>query len=181
MADLSKLPSRNEDGHIHVVVEAPMGSRVKLKYEPELGAISLSRPLPAGLAYPYDWGFVPSTKAEDGDPLDALIVSDVGTYPGVVLPCRPVAVVRVDQKEGNSRERNDRVIFVMSGAPRQEHLKGPDDFPKRTREELEQFFLNSTFFTPKDARILGWGGVDEAMRLISQSEAKARPQRKKRK
>jgi inorganic pyrophosphatase len=92
-------------------VEAPKGSLVKLKYEIKLAAFTVSHSLPLGLSYPFDWGFVPSTQAPDGDPLDTLILHEGSTYPGVVLPCRPLGVVEMDQdgSEGK-RDRNDRVI-----------------------------------------------------------------------
>jgi inorganic pyrophosphatase len=73
------------DGGFHVVVESPRGARIKMKYEPELGVLSGGRALPLGHVYPYDWGFVPGTKAHDGDPADALVYWDVPSYPGVVL------------------------------------------------------------------------------------------------
>lgn len=95
---LDQLPTWDEKGVLHVVVESPRGSGVKLKYEPDLEAMTLSRPLPLGLVFPFEFGFVPRTKAEDGDPLDAIVLLDAGTFPGVVLRCRPIALVRVSQK-----------------------------------------------------------------------------------
>jgi inorganic pyrophosphatase len=64
----------------------------------------------AGLTYPYDWGFIPSTKAEDGDPLDVPILHDPQTYPGVVLRCRPIGILEVEQKKKGETERNDRIF-----------------------------------------------------------------------
>jgi inorganic pyrophosphatase len=110
---LSNLPAYSEDGSVHAVVEAPKGSLVKLKYEIKLGAFTVAHSLPLGLSYPFDWGFVPSTQAPDGDPLDVLILHEASTYPGVVLPCRPLGVVEMDQEDqGGKRERNDRVIVM---------------------------------------------------------------------
>ena len=168
--ELHKLPARDDDGDVRVVVEAPRGSGLKLKYEPSLGVFEHGRMLPLGLAYPYDWGFVPGTRAEDGDPLDALVITDVPSWPGVVIPCRPLGAVLVEDHEDGEKERNDRLVLVPSGAERFEHLENPESLPARMREEIEQFFLNAIFFTPKDAKILGWKGPKYADKLIARAE-----------
>src|SRR5262245_27505377 len=131
MVDLASLPTRSDSGGIHVVVESPRGSRVKLKYEPSLRAFKFSRPLVAGLFYPYDWGFIPSTLASDGDPLDAMVFSDVSTFPGVVIECRPLGVLRLEQNKKGSkrRERNDRLIVIPVKMPRFDMFKVPKDLP----------------------------------------------------
>jgi inorganic pyrophosphatase len=157
---LDRLPARADDGSVHVVVESPQGARVKLKFDPGLGAMTLSRPLPSGLVYPYDWGFVPGTRASDGDPLDALALSDCGTAPGVVIRCRLIGVLEVEQdsKSRDARERNDRLIAVPVSAARFEGLVDASALPGRTREEIEQFFVAVTAFERKHLRILGWSG-----------------------
>src|SRR3954452_9344281 len=76
MTDYTKLPTWADEDHVYAVVETPRGSRVKLEFDPKLGAFTLAKPLFAGLTYPCDWGFIPSTQAEDGDPLDVLIIHD---------------------------------------------------------------------------------------------------------
>jgi inorganic pyrophosphatase len=167
---LHKLPARDDDGDVRVVVEAPRGSGLKLKYEPSLRAFEHGRMLPLGLTYPYDWGFVPGTKAEDGDPLDALVITDVPSWPGVVIPCRPLGAVLVEDEEDGEKERNDRLVLVPSGADRFDHLTNPESLPHRMREEIEQFFLNTIFFTPKNAKILGWKGPKYADKLIARAE-----------
>ena len=168
MHDLLRLPARAASGAVHVVIESPKGSRVKLKWDPALGAITLSRPLPSGLSYPYDWGFVPGTLADDGDPLDALVYWDAGSYPGVVLACRPVGVVKLEQdRKGNgARIRNDRILAVPVKDERGAALASALDLPCRVRDELEQFFLHTIVFEPKNPRLLGWGGPDEAAALL---------------
>ena len=174
MRDLAKLPPHDGSGAVRVVVEAPRGCGLKLKYEPELGAFSYGRPLPLGLTYPFDWGFVPGTKAEDGDPLDALVIADVPSYPGVVIPCRPIGVVLVSQRnEKGKRERNDRLVLVPLAAERLQDLIDPRSLPLRMREEIERFFLSTTFFTHKDARIQGWRGAGHAERLVRASARRA--------
>lgn len=170
MAHLHQLDAFAENDVFHVVVESPRGSTLKLKWDPDLGAMSVSRPLNLGLSFPYDWGFVPSTEGPDGDPVDALVYWDVSSYPGVVTPCRAIAVVQVDQRAsgGDTRVRNDRIIALPTQA-RREHAGAPGDLPTRIREELNQFFLAATALEGKDARILGWAGADEAVRLIRES------------
>jgi|SRR5690242_13268367 inorganic pyrophosphatase len=164
---LHRLPPRDGDGAVRVVVEAPRGCGVKLKYDPRLGAFEYGRALPLGLTYPYDWGFVPGTRAEDGDPLDALVLGDVPSYPGVVIPSRPIGVVLLDQKNHDrKRERNDRLVLVPLGAERFEELRDAAALPRRAREEIERFFLDTTFFTQKEARVLGWKGPAEADALV---------------
>jgi inorganic pyrophosphatase len=174
MTDLAAIPARDAQGAVRVVVESPQGSTVKLKYEPALGVMGLSRPLPLGLAYPYDWGFVPGTKAQDGDPLDALIYWDVQSFPGVVVPCRAIAVVRLEQdSKTNGRVRNDRVLAVPVKHSRGDLLTSPDDLPARVKDEIAQFFLSTIFFEPKNPRLLGWGGPEEASGLVDASAAAA--------
>jgi inorganic pyrophosphatase len=167
---LHRLPPRDGDGAVRVVVEAPRGCGVKLKYDPRLGAFEYGRVLPLGLTYPYDWGFVSGTRAEDGDPLDALVLGDVPSYPGVVIPSRPIGVVLLDQKnDDGERERNDRLVLVPLGAARFADLRDAGALPRRTREEIERFFLDTTFFTQKNARVLGWKGPAEADALVRKS------------
>ena len=175
MKDLLSLPTRTSGG-VLVVVETPAGSRVKLRVDPELGTMSISRPLPLGLHYPLDWGFVPSTRAEDGDPLDAMLYGTGPRQPGVVVPCRLLGVLKVEQKRKKrpGRERNDRLFVLPLPAA---HGDEPADvlaFPPQLRAELEDFFVWSTRWEQKDLRFLGWGGIDEAEAILSAAERAAR-------
>jgi inorganic pyrophosphatase len=169
MADLLSLPTRSEDGAIHVVVESPRGSRVKIKYEPSLKAFKFSRPLIAGVFYPYDWGFIPGTEGPDGDPVDAMVFSDVATFPGVVIECRPLGLLRWEQnkKQPKRRVRNDRLIMIPTKMPRFDAFKTPKDLPLRWRQELEDFFLATTRFEKKDPKFLGWAGPKEGERMVN--------------
>jgi len=160
--DLQRLPMRDGSGALHVVVETPSGSRVKLKYSTNLGTFILSRPLALGVSYPFDWGFVPSTSAADGDPFDAMILSDTASYPGVVVTCRSLGVLAVEQNaKGGGRERNDRIVAeAVSVHPPTTSLDN------RIRQELEAFFVAATRFEGKDLRLLGWDDAAAAEALI---------------
>jgi inorganic pyrophosphatase len=159
-------------GLLRVVVESPAAATNKIKYDAQLGTFTLSRPLPLGLSYPHDWGFVPGTRAPDGDPLDALVLSEGTTYPGLVIAARPLGLLRLEQnrKEGGGRERNDRLVAVAASAARRE-VEAVSGLPRRVREELERFFLDIVFFEAKDPKLLGWGGPDEAWTLVQSSLA----------
>ena len=172
MTELLGLPTFADHDAIRIVVESPRGSALKLKYDPELGVMTLSRPLTIGLTYPYDWGFVPSTRAADGDPLDAVVMWDGTSYPGLVLPCRPIGVLRVEQTnpQSHARERNDRVVALPINAPRWQSLTSVLDVDERVRLELERFFLHSVAFEGKELTFRGWAGPDEAMALVRASQ-----------
>jgi len=161
------LPCSPERGVVNVIVESPAGADAKVKWEPEDGVFTLSRPLPLGLRYPYDWGFIPSTRAEDGDPLDAMVLSDVTTFPGLLIRARPLGLVRLEQnrKDGKGRERNDRVVALPVNATRRVAATFRD-LPARVREEIEQFFLSAVVFEKKDAVVLGWGDPDEVWEVV---------------
>jgi inorganic pyrophosphatase len=93
------------------------------------------------MGYPYDWGFIPSTQAEDGDPLDVLVIHDAQTYPGVVLRCKPVGILEVEQKKkGKKNERNYRTFAVPDRSPLDTDLVDVRRLPSRARHELEHFF-----------------------------------------
>jgi inorganic pyrophosphatase len=167
MPSLLRLPALGAEGVVHVVIESPRGATSKLKYDPALEAFTLSRPLPLGLAYPHDWGFVPGTRGPDGDPVDAMVLSEGTSYPGVVVRARPVALVALEQKASRGgRERNDRLIVVPEKAPRTEY-RDADDLPGRLRQELEKFFLDVTHFQQKEVKILGWESAAKALAFVT--------------
>ena len=169
--NLERLPTFVDKETFHVVVESPRGSSVKLKYAGHFEAFSISRPLPIGLTYPFDWGFIPSTRADDGDPLDAMVVFDAPTWPGAVIPSKPIGVVRLVQRDGKKapRQRNDRIITVPAEDLR---FKNVTDLPKRVREELEQFFVSASAMSDKKVVIEGWEGPKAARKAIDEAATK---------
>lgn len=172
MPNLIKLPTRSSDGDIHVVVETPRGSSAKLEFDPELNVFTLSKALILGLTYPYDWGFVPSTKGEDGDPLDVLVIHDAATAPGLVMKCKVIGVLEVLQSEkGKKGIRNDRLIAVPRDSHRERSDKDARDLSKQVRTEIEKFFIATDELEDKELKFLGWKGPKAGEKLI---DAKAR-------
>ena len=169
MTELSKLPTWADKQRIHTIVETPRGSRSKLEYDPKLKAFTLAKPLLAGLTYPYDWGFIPSTKAEDGDPLDVLIIHEAVTYPGVVLSCIPIGILEVLQtSKGKKEERNDRIFALPDRSPFEGDIQDIRDLPARAIQELERFFEATDALENKKLRFLGWHGPGRAVKSIKQ-------------
>jgi inorganic pyrophosphatase len=169
MTNYLKLPTWADSGHVHAVVETPRGSRAKLEFDPKLGAFTLAKPLLAGLTYPYDWGFIPSTKAEDGDPLDVLIIHDAATYPGLVLTCKPIGVLEVLQSSKGKKERNDRVFVVPDRSSFEGDLQDIRRLPSRAIKELEKFFEATNALEAKTLKFLGWRGPAKAIKAIKKS------------
>jgi inorganic pyrophosphatase len=166
MTNYFKLPTWADKNHVHAVVETPRGSRVKMEFDPKLGAFTLAKPLFAGLTYPYDWGFIPSTQADDGDPLDVLIIHDAATCPGLVLRCTPVGVLEVEQSSKGKRERNDRVFAVPDRSPFEGDLQDIRRLPARAIKELEEFFEATNALEAKTLKFLGWRGPAKAIKTI---------------
>jgi inorganic pyrophosphatase len=166
MPNFFNLPPFTEDGDVHVVVETPRGSRAKFAYDPKLETFSLSKSLLAGLTYPHDWGFVPSTKADDGDPLDVMVIHEAATFPGLVVTCRVIGVLQIEQKGKKKSERNDRLFAVPRRSHSEQALKDVGDLTKPIREELEKFFIATDELEDKKLDIIGWKGPKAAMQAI---------------
>lgn len=168
MADPSRLsPTQAGDKELlRVVVETPKGSRNKFAYNPDDHVFELKKVLPTGMAFPYDFGFVPSTEADDGDPVDVLVLMDEPAFPGCVLKCRPIGVIEGEQEDKKGRERNDRIVAVQEDAHSWNNTKTIDDLGKQFCDELEEFFVNYHNLSGKKYRILGHKGPNQARKLI---------------
>jgi inorganic pyrophosphatase len=139
---LDRIPAKLGRGVVRVVVETPRGSRTKYSYDSEFRAIVLKKTLPEGMVFPYDFGFIPSTKGEDGDPLDVLVLMDVSTCPGCIIECRLVGLMQAKQKEkGEAAVRNDRFIAVENDSLVYKDVMDTKDLPKELMNQLEEFFI----------------------------------------
>ncbi|MFL6308069.1 MAG: inorganic diphosphatase [Candidatus Sulfotelmatobacter sp.] len=168
LADPSRLKPIDEDDKelLRVVIETPKGSRNKFAFDPQQHIFELKKVLPAGMTFPYDFGFVPSTLAEDGDPVDVLVLMDEPAFPGCVLSCRPVGVIEGEQKDKKGKQRNDRIIAVEKDAHSFADVKTIDDMSKQFEKELAEFFVNYHKLTGKEYRVLAMKGPDQARKLV---------------
>jgi inorganic pyrophosphatase len=140
---LHRIPPQGRTKTLHhVVVETSRGSRNKYGYDAALGAMVLKKVLPEGHVFPFDFGFIPRTKGEDGDPLDVLVIMDEPTFAGCVVPCRIIGVLRAKQTEEGRTERNDRFIAVAESARHFQSIKDVGDLPHEVVEQIEGFFIS---------------------------------------
>jgi inorganic pyrophosphatase len=167
LADPSRLAPLDADEKeiIQVVIETPKGSRNKYAFDQEDRIFGLKKVLPAGMTFPYDFGFIPSV-AEDGDPVDVLVLMDEPAFPGCLLKCRIVGIIQATQGTKKKTERNDRIIAIEQDNHSFASIQHVDDLGKQFAQELEQFFVNYHSLSGEKYRILGLKGPREARKCI---------------
>lgn len=170
MPNFDQLPHVDEKGRLRAVIESPQGSRNKLKYEPALGALVADASLPAGMTFPFDFGFFPSTRASDGDPLDVLILMDSPGYPGVIVPVRLLGVLEGEQSDDAGKPyRNDRLIAVALGTTERGNLERLRDLDEQLMRQIGSFFETHAGLTGKTFTCTGDHGPGVAQRLLEQA------------
>jgi inorganic pyrophosphatase len=173
-ADPTRLqPFEKKTELLQVIVETPAGSRNKFAYDPEQGIFTLRKVLPAGMGFPYDFGFLPRTKAPDGDPIDVLLLMDEPAFPGCLVCARLLGVIEGEQLDGKKRVRNDRLIAVADANHQYANIQQLKDLPGKWMKELQQFFVNYHSLEGKEYRLLGCKGVNAALRLIKKAQKAA--------
>lgn len=151
---------------IEVIVEIPKGSRNKYEIDHDTGAVWLDRHLFTAMSYPADYGFVPDTLAEDGDPLDALILLDQPTYPGVHVRARPIGVFWMRDEAGPDA----KILCVPSGDQRSANIRDLADIGEHTLAEIGHFFEVYKALEPhKHTSVRDWEGVEAAVEEIQVS------------
>jgi inorganic pyrophosphatase len=171
LANPSRLkPYDADDKHmLRVVIETPKGSRNKFAFNAEEHIFELKKVLPAGMAFPYDFGFVPSTEADDGDPVDVLVLMDEPAFPGCALTCRAVGVIEGEQVGKKGKVRNDRIVAVEQDAHSWADIKTLDDLGKHFLKELEEFFIEYHRLSNRQYRVLDVKGPGQARKLVKAS------------
>jgi inorganic pyrophosphatase len=165
---LDKIPAFDQnDGAINAIVETPKGSRGKFKYEGKFGTFSLHSILPLGFTFPYDFGFIPSTEGEDGDPLDILLIVEVPVPTGALIKASLIGVIETEQQEeGGKPIRNDRLIGAANGIREQCAIRSMDDLPPQTIEQIKTFFVDYARQQGKKLTPLNIGNAKAAMKIV---------------
>lgn len=155
---------------IDVVIETPKGCRNKYSYDERLKAFKLKKILPAGAVFPFNFGFIPETKGEDGDPLDVLVIMDEPAYPGCVVECRIIGALKAQQSEKKKMKENDRLIAVSVVSTEYSDVKELDDVNQNTLDEIQHFFISYNEQEGKKFEPKGWTNPKEAMQLIRKAK-----------
>lgn len=165
-----KAYTKNKD-FVNVIVETPYKSRNKFDYDKETGLFKFTKVIPTGMEFPCEMGFIPHTKGEDGDPLDALILMDELTYPGCLVEGRLLGVIKATQKEKGKKEiRNDRFILVPANMKEYNHLQSINDLNKTKVKAIVCFFENYNEEEGRKFKLLEMADSKEAHKLIKKSK-----------
>lgn len=152
---------------ITVIIETPKGSGHKYDYEPDLKCFKLKKVLPAGMVFPFDFGFIPDTKGGDGDPLDIIAISEIATFPGCCMDCRVIGAIKANQTERNgSTMRNDRFIVVPEISQLFKDINSLVQLPENIINQLESFFKNYNEQAGKKFEVIERIEAEEAYKMI---------------
>ena len=159
---------------VTVMVEIPKGSRNKYEYDPETQRIKFDRMLFSSVHYPADYGFIPETLAEDGDPLDALVLVWESTFPGCLVEAKPIGVFKMWDEKG----LDEKILCVPVSDPLWNHAETLSDIPPHLLKEIEHFFSIYKDLEQKQTRVEGWEGHKSAAQIIIQARARCMQQGK---
>jgi inorganic pyrophosphatase len=160
----------NSNETIQVIIDTPKGSRSKYHFEPRLKKFRLSKLLPLGAVFPFDFGFVPKTKGGDGDPVDVLVLCEESSFPGCYVECRLIGVIEAEQKSSEGTERNDRLIAVAVASHEYAQIQTLSDLGKKQITEIEHFFISYNRFQNREFIPLNHGDPAKAKQIIKRSK-----------
>jgi inorganic pyrophosphatase len=167
-ASLARLPTFDPmTGDLLAVIETPKGSRSKYAFNQRLQVFELKTVLPRGMLFPYDFGFIPSTKGSDGDPLDVLLLLEDAAPMGCMVRVRAIGAIQAEQREKNGEWlRNDRLVAVATGARLHGNADSLKDLNPRILDEVEAFFCQYNQLHGKEFKPLRRCGPKAALKLV---------------
>jgi inorganic pyrophosphatase len=174
LADPTQLkPIDKRDGTVQVIIETPKGSRNKFAFDPDQEIFSLKKVLPAGMVFPYDFGFLPQTIAPDGDPIDVLLLMDEPAFPGIAVRSRLIGIIEGEQLDGKKKVRNDRLVAIAEANHMYANIRKLSDLPDQFLRELEDFFVNYHNLEGKKYKLLGCKSTAVALQMIKDARKAA--------
>lgn len=152
---------------VTAMIETPKGSNQKFDYDPDEKRFKLSKILPAGMAFPFDFGMIPGTGGEDGDPLDIIVISEGFAFPGCLVDCRIIGALQAEQTERNGHKvRNDRFIGIPEVSHLFSEIKTLEELPEKITSEVEAFFKNYNEQAGKKFKVIGRLSAGEAAKIL---------------
>jgi len=168
MTTLDQLSFQDADTQdYNVIIETVKGSRNKVAYLDDLKIFKLKGVLPAGASFPYDFGFIPSTLGEDGDPIDVLLLMDEPVFPGCLVPARLIGVIAAEQTEEGETVRNDRLLAVSSVSRTHQSIQDINDLNEHLVTEIEHFFRSYNIMRGAEFKVVGRYGSEQAQKLVA--------------
>ncbi|HEY8598043.1 MAG TPA: inorganic diphosphatase [Thermomicrobiales bacterium] len=164
------IPPCDEDGNVHALIEIARGSRNKYEYNPAWGVLALDRTLYSAVHFPTDYGFVPGTRAADGDPLDILVLVEEPTFPGCLVRTRLLGVLTIETSGG----AEPKLLGVPVGEPRFAQYQDIGDLPEHLLREIEHFFAVYKELQGSTIAPLGWQGAAAARAQLTEAIAAQR-------
>ncbi len=171
MEDISRLPHKlnKTTQECQAIIETPQGRRNKFKYEPDSGLFSLSNLLPHGFSFPFDFGFIPSTASEDGDPLDIIVLMDEPAHVGCLLKVRIIGVIRVEQTEKGKKSQNDRLVAVAIRSFEYKDVKSISELNESLVQQVKEFLALYNKNSGKQDEVQGVDGPGRAIELLEKA------------
>jgi inorganic pyrophosphatase len=171
MANVSALSAQlnRQQAECVCVIETPKNSRRKYKYDEASGLFKLAYVLPEGLNFPFDFGFIPSTLADDGDPLDVMVLADEPGCVGTLTDIRLIGVINAQQTEDGETEENDRLLAIPVHAHSHRNIMNVKELDRSIIEQIESFFLSYTKLQGKKFKVKGCSGPRHAVQLVEQT------------
>jgi inorganic pyrophosphatase len=152
--------------NVNVIIETPKGTGSKYAYDPALDLFKLKKVLPAGIVFPYHFGFIPKTHGQDGGPLDVLVLMDEPSYPGCLIECRIVGVIEIEETKNRQRIRNDRFIAAALESRHYDRQQNITDLSQHKLREILNFLSAYTALSKKNIKHLGNRGSKVALENV---------------
>jgi len=166
--DISKIKCGSNPDKLNAVIEIPYGSNIKYELDKESGAVMVDRVLHSAMFYPANYGFIPATLADDGDPADVLVLNEYPLQAGSVIPCRLIGVLVMEDESG----MDEKLLAVPTTKidPKFEKIGSIDDLPKATLDRIKNFFETYKLLEPgKWVKVTGYKDAKEAQNILDKA------------